>query len=164
MARYIYRHSALIISCLLVIAVILVTYTLNYREWSVIVPAVGAILSLSYFLQKQWLDEAHLCKELFTRCNKRYDGLNEQLVLLRESVREGAHLSDKQRQVLFDYFNLCGEEYFWFSEGHIYRRIWKTWLSGMQEYYAVPQIQELWEEELNKGSYYGLSTEILRQQ
>jgi len=62
----------------------------------------------------------------------------------------------------FDYFNLCGEEYFWYTEGPIYTRIWLSWLFKMQEYYAVPQIKELWEEELAKGSYYGLSATLLQ--
>jgi hypothetical protein len=161
MSRFIYRHSALIISCLLVAGLIFLTFVCGYRDWGVIIPGVAAVLSLSYFLQKQWVDEAQLCKELFNSYNQRYDELNNRLVAVRQAADHDNELTTENRQVLYDYFNICGEEYFWFTEGHIYRRIWRTWLRGMQENYAVPVIKTLWVEELAKGSYYGLNSKVL---
>jgi hypothetical protein len=57
---------------------------------------------------------------------------------------------------LFDYFNLCGEEYLFYSQGYVYPEVWKAWFNGMEFFRPNPRIRQLWNEELKTGSYYGL--------
>lgn len=66
-------------------------------------------------------------------------------------------LSFSDRQVLFDYFNLCAEEYLYHKSGFIDSDVWTSWIHGMRVFAAAPRIRSLWEAELNAGSYYGFT-------
>jgi hypothetical protein len=114
----------------------------------------GAILSLLYFVQKQRLEEIRLFRELFKEFNERYDAMNDSLARIRD-VNEGA-LTPEEAQLLIDYFNLCGEEYLYFSKGYIPPAVWEAWYLGMQQTISCPRINELWRGEFAGGSYYGL--------
>ena len=58
---------------------------------------------------------------------------------------------------LYDYFNLCGEEYLFYRKGFIYPEVWLAWRKGMQIFLRCPRIRRLWEEELGTNSYYGVT-------
>jgi hypothetical protein len=85
------------------------------------VPLVGSVivvaLGFCYFAQQQKLAETSLFKELFTELNRRYDSLNDRL----GQIAGNATLGAGDRQVIVDYFNLCAEEYLFFSEWYIHR-------------------------------------------
>ena len=125
------------------------------NDWAKYATAIGAILSFAFFVQKQKLDDTKLFKELFTDFNKRYDELNEEL---NRIVQEPAStpLTKEQIDTLFNYFNLCGEEYLMFHKGYIYPEVWNSWLTGMRFFYDSPRIGPLWDHELAGGSYYGM--------
>lgn len=114
----------------------------------------GAILSLLYFLQKQRLEEVRLFRDLFKEFNERYDAMNDRLARIRD-VNEGA-FTPEESQLLIDYFNLCGEEYLYFSKGYIPPSVWEAWFLGMKQTISCPRINELWRSECEEGSYYGL--------
>jgi hypothetical protein len=115
---------------------------------------VGALLSLAYFVQKQKLEELRLFRELFKEFNDRYDQMNEKLALIVEGPE--TELTQDERQLLVDYFNLCGEEYLYFIKGYVDPMVWAAWYNGMTAIVSTPRIQKLWHTEKRTGSYYGL--------
>jgi len=158
MKHYVFRYYIAIALVLLLATVILAVLACDSVDWKLIVTIIGAILSFVYFAQKQNLEELRLFKELFAEFNQRYDRLNESLnrILLRDPEDE---LTAGELDVLNDYFNLCGEEYLFFRKGYIYPEVWKAWLNGMKIFYHDERIRELWLEELETDSYYGLRLE-----
>ncbi len=125
-----------------------------------IIAIVGGILSSIYFVQKQKLEETRLFKELFAEFNERYDKLNESLnQILRANPDQ--NLSSKEIDILYDYFNLCGEEYLFYKRGYILPEVWEAWLNGMGIFYGDKRIRKLWQEELETNSYYGFKLDYL---
>ena len=83
--------------------------------------------------------------------------MNEDLNEIHQYSRDRA-LSQNERDVLYDYFNLCGEEYLYYDQGYIPEVVWRSWKQGMDHYMEHPTIRSLWEEECSEqgGAYYGL--------
>jgi len=124
-------------------------------DWKVLLTIVGGAISLIYVIEKQQLDEAILFKELFVEFNQRYDKLNEELNRIRtEDTKQPLKPTDLN--CLFDYFNLCGEEYLFYRKGYIYPEVWKSWVMGMKIFFSSERICPIWTEELKSDSYYGL--------
>ena len=114
----------------------------------------GAFLSVIYFVQKQKLEEMRLFREIFKECNVRYDAMNE--LLARVCAPNEAELSQEERDLLIDYFNLCGEEYLYYRQGYIPPVVWESWHMGMQIVLCSPRVNTLWRSEEATGSYYEL--------
>lgn len=127
-------------------------------EWQLVLGIVGSALSGIYFVQKQRLEEMHLFKEIFTECNKRYDGLNERLNAIA-AAPEDAALSQDELDTLNDYFNLCAEEFLFFQTGYLLPPVWRAWRNGIMSFMASKRIRQHWERERMTGSYYGLELE-----
>lgn len=123
-------------------------------------PAVAAAAGFAYFLYSQHLQETRLFTELFRQFNAKYDALNEALNKIAND-KDVTVLPPSDRQVLFDYFNLCAEEYLYFKTGYIDEEVWKSWVNGMSYFAEIRHIRDLWKEELANGSYYGLRLELL---
>ena len=121
----------------------------------IIFTAVGGILSFIYFVQKQKLEEIRLLKELFTEFNARYNDLNEDLNRIVEEENSQKEFESKELDILYSYFNLCGEEYFYYKQGCIFPKVWKAWRNGMKILYQNKKIREAWAKELKNDSYYG---------
>jgi hypothetical protein len=115
---------------------------------------MGLVAGLIYFVYRQNLDEAKLFKELFAEFNSRYNNMSEDLTLICVGPADRA-LSASERQTLFSYFNLCAEEYFFFSSGYIDQRVWDSWERGMKIFFQNQRIQALWQEDGISNSYYG---------
>jgi hypothetical protein len=64
---------------------------------------------------------------------------------------------------LYNYFNLSGEEYFYYKQGYIYPEVWKAWRNGMKIFYQVERIKQEWDKELSNDSYYGLKPSELQE-
>jgi hypothetical protein len=110
---------------------------------------------LFFIVQKQKLDELHLFKEIFVDFNRRYDALNEELnQIVRDS---GNSLGKNEIDTLYDYFNLCGEEYFFYKHGYIYPEVRTAWCNGIDYYLKDKRIGNLWSQEEATESYYGLT-------
>ena len=136
-----------LIICLAFIAVGILTPL----KWQLILTVIGGILSFIYFVQKQRLEEMRLFKELFTEFNARYDDLNEDLNKICQEKDNTKPLGQNQIDLLYNYFNLCGEEYFYYKQGFIYPKVWKAWRNGMKIFYRNKRIKDAWAEELNNG-------------
>ncbi|MCZ8292803.1 MAG: hypothetical protein O9312_04735 [Hylemonella sp.] len=123
-------------------------------------PAVAAAAGLAYYLYSQHLQETRLFTELFRQFNERYDALNADLNRIATATKQ-TMLEAKDKQLLFDYFNLCAEEYLYFKNGFIDPEVWESWTNGMRYFSAIPHISDLWINELASGSYYGFSLDLL---
>ena len=125
----------------------------------VALPALATLFSLFYFLQKQKLEELRLFREIFKECNEKYDELNEKLsnICYTNSTEP---LSVDERNILVDYFNLCGEEYFYFKHGFIYPDVWRAWRNGIRSYLEEERIRSFWDQELESNSYYGIPKDL----
>ena len=97
--------------------------------------AIGAVAGFTYFLYRQHLDETKLFKELFVEFNLRYDVLNDHLNVILFGPSEGL-LSASEREHLFSYFNLCAEEYFFYTAGYVDYQVWAAWYRGMQVFFS----------------------------
>ena len=86
----------------------------------------------------------------------RYNSLNEELEKLF-SKDSTVPLTDIEKKLLVDYFNLCGEEYIYYQQGYIYPSVWEYWNNGMIYYMKNQLIKEFWDEERKSNSYYGLT-------
>lgn len=124
-------------------------------DYKTILSIVGGILSFIYFVQRQKLEEMRLFKELFTEFNERYDALNKSLNKIVMEKDFNKDFNKEDIDILYSYFNLCGEEYFYYKKGFIYPKVWKAWRNGMKIFYQNKKIRETWADELETNSYYG---------
>ena len=124
-------------------------------DWKLNITLVASIISSIYFVEKQKIEQMEAFIKIFTECNKRYGMLNEKLneILCEDEQKE---LSSPQIDLLYDYFNLCGEEYLFYKQGFIYSEVWKAWCNGMKVFGKNKRIRELWQKEAQTDSYYGL--------
>lgn len=129
-------------------------------DWKLTITVLGGILSFVYLVQKQKLEETKLFKDFFTEFNTRYDGLNEKLNKILQGNTE-ERLAPDEINTLYDYFNLCGEEYLYFNQGYILPEVWESWINGMKIFYQDERISKLWEKDLKTNSYYGFNLDYL---
>jgi hypothetical protein len=122
--------------------------------------SVAGALAFCYFVQQQKLAEMSLFKQLFSEFNCRYDRMNGRLLDL---TRHQESPTPKQRNLIVDYFNLCAEEYLFYSEGYIHEAVWCSWCRGMLVYFNTATFSSIWQEEIETGSYYGLSLDVIRE-
>lgn len=129
-----------------------------FRRINAIVAVLTILVSTLFFIQKQKLEELKIFIKLFKAFNNRYDKLNDDLNIITDKTEP---LNDKEKQKLYDYFNLCGEEYFYYKQGYIPPEVWESWLNGMKFFYKNSKIQKLWDEELGLNSYYKFKKSLL---
>ena len=132
-----------------------------HLDWQVILTILGGILSSIYLVQKQKLEETRLFKELFAEFNHRYDQMNSTLNELLED-KSKTKFESVDINSLYDYFNLCGEEYLFYRQGYILQKAWESWVNGMKIFYKDQRIRRLWEKELKTNSYYGFKLKHLK--
>jgi hypothetical protein len=132
------------------------------RSHDLVIPLTGVLAGLGYFLYAQHLQETRLFVELFRQFNERYDKLNDDLNRIRGATSSGVFAPTDQ-QLLFDYFNLCAEEYLYFKGGYIDVEVWKSWARGMSYFAEKKDIERLWESELKHQSYYGFKLSLLKE-
>jgi hypothetical protein len=126
------------------------------KRWQLAFTLVGASAVLVHFLYVRHLEETKMFRQLFTEFNARYDKLNERLNELASRSEPGP-LTPRDADLLFDYFNLCGEEYFFYRSGYIPSEVWDAWRWGIQGFIKVDCVRELLRKELDGNSYYGLT-------
>jgi hypothetical protein len=153
-----YRYYIPIALIVCVLIVLLSFCGIPHLDWRLTVTILGGIFSSIYFVQKQRLEEVQLFKELFREFNERYDGFNEALNQICEGD-DKEELTPEQINTLYDYFNLCGEEYLYYKEGYIYPKVWQAWSNGMKIFFKNKRIREVWKRELLTDSYYGFNPE-----
>ncbi len=120
----------------------------------------GAIAALVHFLYSLHNHNTERFIALFRDFNAKYDRLNNKLNALL--LKDGSLLlATEDKQLLYDYFNLCSEEYLYFKSGYIDTEVWESWLRGMKHFASNGEIRRLWSEELLSGSYYGFTLALI---
>lgn len=143
--------------CSSIYLILLIIMLCLKAESSLIISSTGIYLSLLFFIHKQYLEELRAFKDLFTDFNKRYDKLNDEIVdIANESVEE-----IEAKKSLDDYFNLCSEEYLFYTKGLIIDKVWGSWCRGMKENLRIKQVKEYWSASQAEQSYYGLTSEVI---
>jgi hypothetical protein len=115
---------------------------------------IGVPFTFVILVQKQKLEETRLFKELFTAFNTRYDSLNEDLNRIRTDTKS-VGMIHTDRDVLYNYFNLCAEEHLFRSQGYIPEVVWRSWWEGMRIFFNCPRIRKEWDADSGTNSYYG---------
>jgi len=153
--HFVLRHYLWVTVILLLLALFtgLFVEPQDWKGWAAI---IGVPFGFLFTIQKQKSEELELFIRLFTQFNHRYDELNEKLNSIRDKPSDKT-IEDDERNVLFQYFNLCGEEYLFFRQGYIYPEVWEAWHNGMKFFRDNPRIRKLWDKELKSDSYYGLN-------
>lgn len=154
MKHWIYEHILSITFGLIILIFAFWAWIPKLQTTEFLYPALGAVVGLSYFVLKQHLEEVKLFKELFTEFNERFDEMNGDLFDILEGPVDRELTSDEKKK-LFDYFNLCAEEYLYYRKGFIYQEVWDAWRNGMRVFSNCPRIRSLWGAELEANSYYG---------
>jgi len=150
----VFRHYILIAVGLFGLSLMsLATFASRYQPQAKFM-IIGVPFSFVILVQQQKLGETRLFKELFAEFNARYDSLNEDLNRIRTDTTS-VGMSTADRDVLYNYFNLCAEEYFYFSQGYILENVWHSWTKGMEIFFACPRIHREWVDDPGSGSYYG---------
>ncbi len=130
----------------------------NNQLFGASISALGIAAGFTHFLYSSYMEQTKLFHALAREFNDRYDKLNEHLNHILEQKALPPDLSGERTKAidhLFDYFNLCAEEYLYFQAGHIDPKVWVSWCVGMKDFAEVADIAKLWREELKRPSYYG---------
>ena len=145
--RFFFRWYVLIAMVLALLCVVAVFKTvLGSKEC---ITAIAIIVSFVFFIQKQKLNELNLFWDLFKTFNERYDKLNDKM---NQIISSNSDLSVEDIDTLYDYFNLCSEEYIFNKRGYILPEVWKAWRNGMLFFYKDERIKSLWDKELTTNS------------
>ena len=155
--RYHGYGTAVLFSLILALSILLEVSGLETR-WQLVVTTLSLVVSSSFLIQRQKLQETELFNDLFQKFNSRYDKLNECLLEIRSTDQgdESDRLKSEEESKLVDYFNLCAEEYLFYKRGYVPPEVWRAWREGMRFYMEDQQIRDLWKQEKETESYYGL--------
>jgi hypothetical protein len=124
----------------------------TYRNGSLLLSAVGSLWALAFYLHARHGEDAKFAKELLTDFNKRYNDLNDDL---QRAIWREDPFSLETKVKFIAYFNLCAEEWLFWSAGYIYDPVWSAWENGMKQYSCDERVLALWMEEERTNSYYG---------
>lgn len=128
--------------------------------FELLLAATGAAAAFVYFLYNQHHQDMQMFVNLFEKFNKRYDSLNEKLNTIISRPIDSPLISE-HINTLYDYFNLCAEEYLFYEAGYIDEKVWQAWLCGMNYFATDATVRRLWEEEIKSGSYYDFKLSLL---
>lgn len=104
------------------------------NAFELFIAVVGIAGAFAHFLYGQHHQDTQMFVSLFEKFNKRYDKLNEKLNAIVSRPVDSA-LTPEHVNTLYDYFNLCAEEYLFYEVGYIDEIVWQAWLRGMK-YFA----------------------------
>jgi len=156
MKKFLYRRSSSIILLIGFAIILFVFFKVDPNEWAILVSLLSALISFVYFYQQRKKEELKIFIQLFEKFNKRYDQMNNDL----NKIFKKSELNEDDRIKLYDYFNLCGEEYLYYSRGYIFDEVWESWQNGMKYFLKNEQVYKLWKEEEKTKSYYGLKIHL----
>ncbi|KAB2810009.1 hypothetical protein [Phaeocystidibacter luteus] len=153
-----YKWALLFSICL---SISIYTYIHYSYDSNIFLASIGGLATLYLGLIRYQLEYDRLFQELFTAFNTRYDKLNDDILDIR---KRSESLKERDTKIIIDYFNLCAEEYLWYSRGRIPKSVWKAWKSGIDENLNTPIIKDLFILETKSinsaSSYYGLRKEL----
>lgn len=143
---------------------------------TILVGVIAAVIAVRFEHKKTYLEDQSFRRDIFFKYNEKYNDLNDALeVLLKieleddtiqrfyggkplyqvwEQYTDDPKNEDKVKKV-FDYINLCSEEFYWYKKGFIEEDVWVCWKKGMQKWHEeLLLMQVIVERERNKKSVY----------
>lgn len=141
----------------------ILSYLLNLINENLFFGSIGSIATIYFGFLKLKIENDLLFKELFNSFNEKYDSKFNDLI---NDIKIDANkqIIGDDRNIVIDYFNLCAEEFLWYSKKRIPNGVWKAWKAGILENLEIQQINEIYELETStsrgKTSYYGLYEEL----
>lgn len=144
----------------LIVAILYGTKVINE---TLLLGLLGSIATIYFGVLKLKIENDILFKDLFEKFNERYnDDLNDLINKLKSNPLK--ELTEDDRNIIIDYFNLCAEEFLWHKKKRIPNDVWKAWKAGILENLEVKQVKEVYNFETStergKVSYYGLVDEL----
>ena len=143
----------------------IVIYLIWYKQvnTAMAIGIMGVFVSFYFGILKYKLENDKIFKDLFVTFNERYnDELNDLLNTLR--IEEDRVLKNNEIKLIVDYFNLCAEEYLWYSRNRIPTTVWLAWKAGIMENLKINQVKEVYLQETKtknaQKSFYGLAKEL----
>lgn len=118
------------------------------------------LIGLYFAVRFQIAQKNKLLHDIFIHYNSKYAEINEKIKRVIESE---SPLTAEDKDVIYDYLNLCAEEYVWYKRRLICKKIWSNWFVGMMDYLNTPKFMKIIKEEEDKKldySYYGFLTYI----
>lgn len=155
-----YNHF--IFGAILIVLFLLLNHNIYQLQIELFLTVMGSIITAILFVNYERFNKKKIFHDIFEYFNQRYDGLNENMNRLIEGKALSCNSDDTnfdKKLLIYDYLNLCAEEYFWYQEGLIKERVWKNWCNGMQFFLRHEEI--IYIIKLEKGepyssnSYYG---------
>ena len=163
-----YFHFVIIIS---IFALFLFFNDLFFKlPYELFITVIGSIISFTLIINYERFNKKKIFHEIFEYFNERYDNLNENLHRLKEKKKLIFTYSDdyefQKRIFIYDYINLCSEEYYWYQEGMINNNVWNNWWNGMKYFLNCKEVAEIIKSERGESysskSYYGfLHSELI---
>lgn len=144
--------------------IVVVTFCLlpaTFQSKELLLSVVGGVAAFFHFLYAQHNHNTERFIGLFREFNARYDSLNSEMNELASLPSGEIIFKPEQIQTLYDYFNLCAEEYLYFRAGYVDLDVWCSWSTGMAYFAACPEIRRIWQHELEHGSYYGFKLKLI---
>ena len=154
------RYHLLFALFVFAILALMVSAMQGFRGEYLVTGSIGIALFV-YFVQKQKLEELKIFKSLFKEFNDRFEMLNGDLNRIL-STGGSKSIVKSDRNILDDYFNLCSEEYFYYTEGYIPPQVWKTWRNGMTAFFGNEKVRKVWDDEKKVDAYYGFEEVVDR--
>ena len=154
--RFVFKLYAPISFAVFFAAIVLLL--IGLLNWDKFAAIAAGVFAFAFGVQKQNLEETKLFKKLFEQFNERYGKLNDELnrICFDEQPTDKP-FTVAERDTLYKYFNLCGEEYLYYDKGFICEEVWKDWKKGMDYFRRNARIKDFWDKELrDNDSYYGL--------
>ena len=166
MRNFIKQNFGNIFTAFLFAAVIAITLCFNL-DYKLFLGILGIIATFYFGMLKHKIENDRVFQELFTTFNKRYDmAFNDLINSLRDDPEKQLEINKEKtdKNLIIDYFNLCAEEYLWYSKNRIPKCVWEAWKAGILENLEVKQVREVFKNETKtdrgKKSYYGLIEEL----
>ena len=134
-------------------------------EGQVFAVIFASIVTTYYAFLKQKIENDKIFKDLFESFNTKYNGETNDIFneLVRNPEKRIEEIKPNGENIVIDYFNLCAEEYLWFSKGRIPKKVWDAWKCGIiANINGIRQVKVLYKKEIENSeqSFYGLVKEL----
>ena len=136
---------------------------MKFIDDKLFIALIGVVITFYFGFLKYKIENDKIFKELFIDFNGRYDNaFNDLLNEIKNNPKRV--LTQPEINLIIDYFNLCAEEYLWYSKKRIPKEVWVSWKAGIHENLNIVQVNEIFKKETHtlngKKSFYGIVEEL----
>ena len=131
-------------------AIVIIVYLCGNFDNSLFLGALGIIATFYFGVLKYKIENDKMFQELFISFNNRYETKFNDLINTLRGNPENALDEDGKKDnenLIIDYFNLCAEEYLWYSKNRVPKSVWDAWIAGIKENLEVDQVRKVYEKE-----------------